>query len=64
MTVLIYIVCILAAAVLQTLLRSLLAQGTVSIIPGTAVFCLAALWAARKWSSSRKEKKRSKEERP
>ena len=64
MTVLIYAVCILVAAVLQTLLRSLLAAGAVSVIPGTAVFCLAALWTARKWSSFHKEKKQSKEEQP
>ena len=55
MTALIYIVCFFGAAVVQVLLRSLLASGAVPIIPGSVVIYLVALWAARKWSSSYKE---------
>ena len=60
MTALIYIICFFGAAVVQVLLRSLLASGAVPIIPGSVVIYLVALWAARKWSSSYKENKEMK----
>ncbi len=63
MTALIYLVCFLGAAVVQTLLRSLLANGAVPVIPGSAVIFLVTLWVARKWSSSYKEKKEIKKNR-
>ena len=60
MTALIYFVCFVGAALIQVLLRSLLANGVVPIIPGSVVIYLVAIWAARKWSTAYKENKEMK----
>ena len=60
MTALIYFVCFFCAAIIQTLLRSLLANGVVPFIPGRLIIYLGAIWAAKKWSSSYKENKEMK----
>ena len=57
MTAFIYFVCFLGAAAIQTLLRGMLASGSVSFIPGSMIFYIVAVLVARKWSSSYKEKK-------
>ena len=57
MTVLIYFVCFLGAGFIQTLLRAMLANGSVSFIPGSMIFYIVAVLVARKWSNSYKEKK-------
>ena len=59
---LIYFVCLLGASIIQVLLRSLLANGTVPFIPGTVIIYFIALGIARKWSNSYKEKKEMQKE--
>ena len=60
MTVLIYFVCVLGGAFIQTLLRSLLNSGALPFIPGNLIIYLVAFWVARKWSNSYKENKEMK----
>ncbi|NLT47155.1 MAG: hypothetical protein GXX92_01960 [Clostridiales bacterium] len=60
MTALIYFVCFLGAAIIQTFLRSMLKSGAVPFIPGNVIIYLVAMWVARKWSSSYKENKEMK----
>lgn len=57
MTVLIYFVCFAVASLIQTTLRYMLAAGDVTGIPGAFIFYLLAIFAARKWSGSYKERK-------
>ena len=63
MTVLIYFVCVLGGAFIQTLLRSLLNSGALPFIPGNLIIYLVAFWVARKWSNSYKENKEMKKDR-
>lgn len=63
MPALIYFVCFLGAAIIQTLLRSLLENGAVPFIPGSLIIYLVAMWVARKWSNFYKDKKEMKKSR-
>ena len=57
MTVLIYFVCFAVASLIQTTLRYMLDSGDVAGIPGAFIFYLLAIFVARKWSGSYKERK-------
>lgn len=61
MTALIYITCLFCAAIVQTILKSILHSGIVPVIPGSAVIYFIAFWTAKKWSNAYKEKKEIKQ---
>ena len=61
MTALIYITCLFCAAIVQTILKSILHSGILPVIPGSAVIYFIAFWAAKKWSNAYKEKKEIKQ---
>lgn len=60
MPALIYFVCILGGAIIQTLLRSMLNSGSAPFIPGNVIIYLVVFWVARKWSNSYKKNKEMK----
>ena len=58
MKVIIYFFCVFLAAVVQTILRSLLKNGVVQFIPGTFIIYFIAILCARKWCQAIDKKKK------
>ena len=56
MTFIIYLICYFIAGLVQSLLRLLLNNGSVSVIPGTLIIYGIATIIARNWVKSYKEK--------